>query len=339
MAIGALRQMGVPASEVTVVPLLSSSEVGLAEGCGIIHRHFGHTVLEPLILGQLRERSFARSHAALFERFRKARRLWSVGLFGETDDLLSHFMPRSLAVFEDGLLSTFPKFSYGEEWHRVRNGYSLLKFYIRRTLERKRLWLRPPLYQRLEIAAVFMESFHDPGHLPPQTRLLKIEPAALKEILQAGWVPSSPFAEATRPRALILGSNFVKAVQFSVEEEYGPLEAAIRHLEPTHEVWWKPHPRADPEHTEALVAKFPGLRLFPTINLWVPIEAMVHQAGFEIVASTMSSSLIYCKELWGMETFLIPGFEQFFKRCHAEDYHRIYHRLKGVIPEMQIGAC
>jgi len=332
MATAALRQAGIVSGAVCVIDICNPGEEALIEVCRCIHAEAGHHFLGALSARYIHDGSFIKKDAALFAAMQKASRIWTFAIQGRCGYLLD-YLPRSpIVIYEDGLLSGSPAFVYGEEWRWIQcSFFSYLRLCAKKSLFHRRLWFHLPAYRRIESIYTFLHELHENDALPSVPKVV-IRPEVLGEVLAFCGKSKTAPEESGKPRALILGSNFSKAVHMLPSLEYGIIEEAIRDLEGEYEIWWKPHPRADPLFTRYLALSFPSLKVFDPTLYCIPAECLIQPWNFSLVTSPMSSSLLYCKKLFKLDTYITPGIIELLPSFNRQSFLEVYSILERHVP-------
>ncbi len=336
MAIAALRQMEVPPGQVAVVQLTNPSETALIELCRKIHETEGHRYLGYASHAQCMADDIP---ASVKQALANCRRIWAVSL-GRSVSHLLELTPASIPVviYEDGMAASTPQFIYGFYWESMRKSYArLLWQYVKRSVTKRRLWFRRPDYLRIELMITYLHHIYDHDALLEIPKI-KLESRYLLEALNGPWFPDKTFPPSEKPRLIIAGTNFINhgGGGITPSQEYGLIGKAMKALAEDYEVWWKAHPRADPIFTEYLQTKYPFIRTLDTDLLHVPIEGLIPRLGIQKLVSPFSSSLLYAKSLYNIETQLLGGFEALIPLLGDSSLKQIYKVFRQNVPTLDL---
>jgi len=331
-ACAALWQLGVKPEDVEVIVVHEISEENLVEPCRRIHESQGHCFLGGMDIRTVSKGSFSGQQRELLKRISKARRIWCGGLGGKARWLVEYLPMVPLVTYEDGLISMSASFAYGSAWEQ--SWWQRFYYRVRKSASKHRPWLRREDFRRLDLIVTSLDEIY-PSQDAPRARRLRVEPESLRTVLNAGWCPAVEFPAAVKPRALVLGSNFTKVDIITPSQEYGAIERTIELLSERYEVWWKAHPRADPLYTRYLQLRHPALKTLDEQVQWVPVEAFIPKADFQLLVSPMSSSLLYAKKIYGVETRFSPGFGELLATLNNQEFVRIYRWLRKYISVLE----
>jgi|GEM_PF-3375195 len=335
VASAALRQADISSDRVIALDLCNPGEETLVDACRRIHLSQGHRFLGGVNAASCAGRLFRKEQRDLCRTLQKVERIWTFALGGRGAGLIDHLPQVPIRLYEDGLLSGSAEFIYGLRWKGVRaSGLSFLKTYIMKGIQYRRPWFRLPGFSRIEAKYHFLEELYE-GQEPFEGPQVRIDPKIFCKVLNGDWLPSIEINPSIAPRALVLGSNFVNAGRMLPSLEYGVIEKTIERLAGEYEVWWKPHPRADPIFTRYLRLKYPFLQVIDKALHWVPVECLVQPLDFRLLISPMSSSLFYSKLLHGIEVRISPGFREILFAQDAKHFQDVYLILEKHVPLLE----
>jgi hypothetical protein len=334
IASAAIHQLQIAPDQVRVITVLRQHESHLFSICKQIHDTLGHTIDSSIILHNREKPS--QVHQDAIKLLNSSQRVWVPGLSHYISELLLYSKCPSIAVYEDGINSLSPQFTLSPYWNQqFRLSHIILNSW-RTFLYRKNGRIPPHRLHKL-VTGVF--TYLDLPYLQDKTiPYTHISKESILNILDKSFPSDANTEGSNRKRALILGCNFSFWNVTTPTEEYTPIISAIEFLQNEYEVWWKPHPRADRLFTDYLSLRFPSLNLWPNESIWIPVEAMIKNMNVSFIASPMSSSLIYCKSLWGIDSKIIPGIKQHIINQNNKGFLTAYQYLEEHIPLLDISA-
>lgn len=309
MGMVALERSGFDLSRCEAYVLLAADRQDLFAICEQIHSAFGLSLSYHVKMG---------NDCKPYEILMKAqeKRFNDVFAPGLGTELIFRFILNSdferIFLFEDGLHSTDPDWVYNSlgtlrDQTRLRQLISKIRYQVFKSGTAHLHKLK----RKLSGICFFMDTqIHSLG-----IDLLQITNERLLKGIQRVSKHLELDKLESESYSLILGSNFANCRECTISEEIGVLEEAICRLSKETKVLWKPHPRTDPLLTDYLRLKT-GVETIPTNTMNFPIELLVaHNPPVNIV-SIMSSSLIYCAELFGSKPIRLttPKMEEMLMR-------------------------
>jgi hypothetical protein len=120
--------------------------------------------------------------------------------------------------------------------------------------------------------------------------------------------------------ALFLGSNFSHMQSFPRELEVSVFTEAIQTIQEEYLILWKEHPRCKKPLFEDIKKNFnPGTIIYLSEEQKLPVEVMLSNQKIDLCCSTLSSSLFYLDDIYGIKTItcvqpLLPSLKGDFRQ-------------------------
>jgi hypothetical protein len=122
-----------------------------------------------------------------------------------------------------------------------------------------------------------------------------IDPAILREVLEAIPVARTMPDRDGRPRALVLGANFSVWNDIPFESELALYaDIVTRVASGGYEVWWKDHPRLVEPYHPTLQSLLPDVTIHPLQMDWtLPLETALLRDPVDLIVAGLSTGLFY----------------------------------------------
>lgn len=330
IAAAVLKQREVPPVHVSTLVLLKRGQADLAAGCKFIHELEGYRgdfqilYLDEIQLGFSTERSF---------NFRDVESVYAPGLGSAgVEWVLTSVVPRaSILLYEDGLHFLADDFVLGSSRHLVQ-GTSFKRIGMSLRFIKNGNARVLGIVKRLKGINRYICGLDNWG-ADITVQILENEMVGVLERI-ANALTIFPEVEALYTpveKEIVLGTNFSAYGHMSPSDEYGCVCEYINSGSPSGEIWWKPHPRADPLFTEYLEGKYPELKIWPRSLMWLPVEIVARKANARELVSLHSSSLIYGKRLCELSVRRLSDAESLLVQSGYTSFLETARKLKEML--------